>query len=97
VGIGRDEDSMESPLQQVTSLQLSVKLASAVLGILVIHAAFLLLERILPHHFQQADARYHLRKFVVFVGYVVAILLLPTNKTRLCATQLDVQRLRQVR
>ena len=35
---------MESPLQQVASLQLSVKLASAVLGILVIHAAFLLLE-----------------------------------------------------
>jgi len=67
---------MESPLQQVASLQLSVKLASAVLGILLIHAAFRLLERILPRHFQQASARYHVRKFIVFVGYVVAALFL---------------------
>jgi small-conductance mechanosensitive channel len=67
---------MESPLQQVASLQLSVKLAFAVLGILLIYAAFRLLETILPRHFQQADARYHVRKFVVFVGYIVAALFL---------------------
>jgi small-conductance mechanosensitive channel len=67
---------MESPLQQVASLQLSVKLAFAVLGILLIYAAFRLLETILPRHFQQADARYHVRKFVVFVGYAVAALFL---------------------
>ena len=67
---------MESPLQQVASLQLSVKLAFAVLGILAIYAAFRLLETILPRHFQQADARYHVRKFVVFVGYAVAALFL---------------------
>ncbi len=67
---------MEGLLQQVASLSLSLKLASAVLGILVIHAAFRLLERTLPRHFGRADARYHVRKFVVFFGYFVAILFL---------------------
>src|SRR5262249_12081199 len=47
-----------------------------VLGILVIHAASRMLERTLPHHFVQADARYRARKFVVFLGYVIAILFL---------------------
>src|SRR5262245_31986084 len=67
---------MEGLLQQVTSLPLSVKLASAILGILVFHPAFRLLETMLPRHFEQADARYRVRKFVVFVGYVLAILFL---------------------
>jgi Mechanosensitive ion channel, beta-domain len=67
---------MESLLQQVASLPLSVKLACAVLGILVAHPAFRLLETVLPRHFERADARYRARKFVVFVGYVVAILFL---------------------
>jgi hypothetical protein len=62
---------MEGLLQRVASLSVYVKLASAVLGILVIHAAFRLLERTLPRHFGQADARYHVRKFVVFLGYFV--------------------------
>jgi len=67
---------MEGILEQVTSLPLSVKLASAVLGILVLHPAFRVLETILPRHFEQADARYRVRKFIVFVGYIVAILFL---------------------
>jgi hypothetical protein len=67
---------MESLLQRVASLPLGVKLAAAVLGILGLHPAFRLLETILPRHFEQADARYRVRKFVVFVGYVLAILFL---------------------
>src|SRR6266516_3931676 len=67
---------MEGILQRIASLPLTLKLASAVFGILVIHAAFRLLERTLPRHFGRADARYHVRKFVVFFGYFVAILFL---------------------
>jgi small-conductance mechanosensitive channel len=67
---------MEGLLQQVASLPLGIKLASAVLGILCLHPAFRLLETILPRHFQQADARYRVRKFVVFAGYILAILFL---------------------
>jgi len=67
---------MKSLLEQVTSLPLSAKLACAVLGILVAHPAFRILETVLPRHFERADARYRARKFVVFAGYVVAILFL---------------------
>jgi small-conductance mechanosensitive channel len=67
---------MKELLERVATLSLSVKLASAVLGILVIHAGFRLLETTLPRHFGQADARYRVRKFVVFVGYIVGILFL---------------------
>jgi hypothetical protein len=67
---------MEGLLQQVASIPLNFKLAAAVLGILAIHAASRLLEETLPHHFVQADARYRVRKFVIFAGYVVAILFL---------------------
>jgi small-conductance mechanosensitive channel len=67
---------MKSLLEQVASLPLSVKLASAILGILVFHPVFRLLETILPRHFERADARYRVRKFVVFVGYILAILFL---------------------
>src|SRR5262245_32292184 len=67
---------MEGLFRQVTSLPVTVKLASAVLGIVLLHPVFRLLETILPRHFQQADARYRARKFVVFAGYVLAILFL---------------------
>jgi small-conductance mechanosensitive channel len=63
-------------LEHIASLPLSLKLAFAVIGILVIHAASRLLEKTLPHHFVRADARYRVRKFVVFAGYVFAILFL---------------------
>jgi small-conductance mechanosensitive channel len=69
---------MKELLERVASLSLSAKLASAVLGILVIHAAFRLLETTLPRHFQQADARYRVRKVVVFLGYGVGLLFLVT-------------------
>jgi small-conductance mechanosensitive channel len=67
---------MDHLLQSIASLPLNVKLTSAVLGILVIHAVSRLMEKTLPHHFVRADTRYRVRKFVVFAGYVVAILFL---------------------
>jgi small-conductance mechanosensitive channel len=64
---------MEDLLQQIASLPVSVKLGSAILGILILHPAFRLLETILPRHFGQADARYRVRKSIVFAGYVAVI------------------------
>jgi small-conductance mechanosensitive channel len=57
----------------MSSLSLGAKLGFAVLGILVIHAVFRLLEQRLPAHFRELDARYRVRKFVVFAGYIVGI------------------------
>jgi len=63
-------------LKQLASLSTGGKLAFAVLGILVIHGIFQLLETTLPRRFQQADVRYRVRKFVVFLGYGVGFLFL---------------------
>jgi len=60
-------------MHQMISLSLGAKLGFAVLGILVIHAVFRLLEQKLPTHFRELDARYRVRKFVVFAGYIVGI------------------------
>jgi len=60
-------------LKSAISLPLLSKLVCAVLGILVIHALFRLLERKLPSHFHERDMRYRARKAIVFVGYLVAI------------------------
>lgn len=65
---------MEDILQRIVSLPLGLKLVFSVFGILLIHAVFRLLERILPGHFHERDARYRVRKFVVFAGYAVVIL-----------------------
>jgi small-conductance mechanosensitive channel len=64
---------MEYLFQKIVSLPLSLKLVCAVFGILLIHAVFRTLERTLPNHFHQRDARYHVRKFVVFAGYAVVV------------------------
>jgi small-conductance mechanosensitive channel len=69
---------MGTTLKQLASLSIGGKLALAALGILVIHAAFRLLETTLPRHFRQADARYRARKVVVFLGYGVGLLFLVT-------------------
>jgi small-conductance mechanosensitive channel len=60
-------------MHQMVSLSLGAKLGFAVLGILVIHAVFRLLEQKLPTHFRELDARYRVRKFVVFAGYIVGM------------------------
>jgi small-conductance mechanosensitive channel len=64
---------MQHLMQQLASLPLLAKLVFAILGILLIHATFRLLERRLPRHFRERDARYRVRKFVVFAGYIVVI------------------------
>jgi small-conductance mechanosensitive channel len=53
---------------------LAVKLLAAVLGILVVHISFRVLEKKLPQHFSPGDARYRVRKFIVFLGFVIGIL-----------------------
>jgi small-conductance mechanosensitive channel len=67
---------MGTLLKHVASLSISEKLAFAALGIFVIHAAFRILETALPRYFRQADARYRVRKFVVFLGYSVGLIFL---------------------
>jgi small-conductance mechanosensitive channel len=64
---------MQHLMRQIVSLPLWTKLLSAVLGILFIHAIFGLLERRLPSHFNERNARYRVRKFIVFAGYFVGI------------------------
>ena len=64
---------MDDVMHQMISLSLGAKLGFAVLGILVIHAVFRVLEQTLPTHFRELDARYRVRKFVVFAGYIVGI------------------------
>jgi small-conductance mechanosensitive channel len=61
---------MNDLLRQAGSFSLLGKCAAAVVGILVIHAVFRVLERTLPRRFGRADARYKVRKFVVFSGYL---------------------------
>jgi small-conductance mechanosensitive channel len=66
---------MKALLERIVSLPIGTKLVCAVLGILFVHATFRLLERTLPRHFRERDAHYRVRKFVVYAGYAVVILL----------------------
>ena len=63
-------------LRQAGSLSLFGKCVAAGVGILVIHATFRVLEQTLPRRFGRADARYKVRKFVVFSGYLSILLFL---------------------
>jgi small-conductance mechanosensitive channel len=65
---------MNELFKQAVSLSLFGKCVAAVVGILFIHVTFRLLEQSLPRRFGQADARYRVRKFVVFSGYVATLL-----------------------
>jgi small-conductance mechanosensitive channel len=67
---------MNDLFRQAVSLSLFAKCLAAVVGILLIHATFRLLEQALPRRFGQADARYRVRKFVVFSGYLTILLFL---------------------
>ncbi|MGA2812377.1 MAG: mechanosensitive ion channel domain-containing protein [Candidatus Acidiferrum sp.] len=67
---------MTDLLKHADSLSLLAKCVAAVGGILLIHAAFRLLEQTLPRRFGRADSRYKVRKFVVFSGYLVIVLFL---------------------
>jgi len=67
---------MNEFVNQVFTLSLFGKCVAAIVGILFIHATFRLMEQTLPRHFGRADARYKVRKFVVFSGYCAALLFL---------------------
>src|SRR6202453_311506 len=67
---------MHDLLKQAVSLSFLEKCVAAVIGILCIHATFRVLEQTLPRRFGRADARYKVRKFVVFFGYVSILLFL---------------------
>jgi small-conductance mechanosensitive channel len=67
---------MNELFKDAASLTLLGKCIAAIVGILLIHAAFRLLEQSLPRHFGRADARYRVRKFVVFTGYIAILLFL---------------------
>ena len=67
---------MNDLLGQTVSLSLFGKCVAAVIGILCIHATFRVLEQTLPRRFGRADARYKVRKFVVFSGYLSILLFL---------------------
>jgi small-conductance mechanosensitive channel len=67
---------MDDLLKHAASLSLLWKCVAAVVGILIIHAAFRVLEQTLPRRFGRADARYKVRKFVAFSGYLLILLFL---------------------
>jgi small-conductance mechanosensitive channel len=67
---------MHDLLKQAVSLSFLDKCVAAIIGILCIHAVFRVLEQTLPRRFGRADARYKVRKFVVFSGYLSILLFL---------------------
>src|SRR6202522_234155 len=67
---------MNELFKQTMSLGLVGKCVAAIIGILIIHGGFHLLEQTLPRRFGRADARYKVRKFVVFTGYLAILLFL---------------------
>src|SRR6202040_1127523 len=67
---------MNDLLRQAVSLSLFVRCVAAAVAILIIHAAFRVLEQTLPRRFGRADARYKVRKFVVYSGYLSILLFL---------------------
>src|SRR5277367_1399635 len=67
---------MNELFKQAMSLGLVGKCVAAIIGILLIHGGFHLLEQTLPRHFGRSDARYKVRKFVVFIGYLPILLFL---------------------
>jgi small-conductance mechanosensitive channel len=62
--------------EQYASLSLLTKCIFAAVGIVGIYVTFRLLERTLPRRFRKADARYRVRKFLVFSGYFTTLIFL---------------------
>src|SRR6202166_2061059 len=67
---------MNDLLTHAVSLSVLGKCIAAVVGILLIHATFRVLEETLPRRFGRADARYKVRKFIAFSGYLSILLFL---------------------
>jgi len=67
---------MNDLFKHAVSLSLLWKCVAAVVGILFIQGTFRVLEKTLPRRFGRADARYKVRKFLVFSGYFSILLFL---------------------
>src|ERR1700689_3078174 len=67
---------MNDLYRQAVSQSFFAKGAAAAVGVLIIHAAFRVLEKTLPRRFGRADARYKVRKLIVFSGYFSILLFL---------------------
>jgi small-conductance mechanosensitive channel len=67
---------MNDLYSQAVSMSFFAKGAAATVGVLIIHAAFRVLEKTLPRRFGRADARYKVRKLIVFSGYFSILLFL---------------------
>src|SRR3984893_14817491 len=67
---------MNDLLTHAVSLSVLGKCIAAVVGILLIHATFRVLEQTLPRRFGRANSRYRVRKFIVFSGYITILLFL---------------------
>jgi hypothetical protein len=67
---------MNDLFKYAVSLSLLGKCVAAVVGIFFIQGTFRVLEQTLPRRFGRADARYKVRKFVVFSGYLSILLFL---------------------
>ncbi len=67
---------MDDLLKHAASLSLLWKCVAAVVGILLLHAAFRVLEQTLPQRFGRADARYKVRKFIAYSGFLSILLFL---------------------
>jgi len=65
---------MNELFKQAMSLGLIGKCVAAIVGVLLIHAGFRVLEQTLPRRFGRVDERYRVRKFVVFSGYIAILL-----------------------
>src|SRR6202049_2811699 len=67
---------MQDLLKQAVSLSSLEKCVAAIIGILVIHGTFRALEQTLRGCLGGADARYKVRKFLAFSGYLAILLFL---------------------
>jgi len=67
---------MNDLLHDSISLPIFEKCLAALIGIVLIHAIFRVLERTLPRRFGQVDERYKVRKFIAFAGYVCILFFL---------------------
>src|ERR1700728_4245770 len=67
---------MNDLYRQAVSLSFFAKGVAATVGVLIIHAAFRVLEKTLPQRFGRADSRYKVRKLIVFSGYFSILLFL---------------------
>jgi hypothetical protein len=69
---------MNHALQELAALSPTVKVLSAVLGVLLIRTAFGLLERTLPSRFGYGGVRHRIRKCVGLAGYIVGLAFIGT-------------------